>query len=659
MFKREEPLILGYLLGKYFTVSKGAGFTGYFGNRVPYEKGDDCEDGSGDYPRGRHGKPPYATANGDLPGSGGNQQSGGWGVSIGSFGFGGNGRGYTSSGGGGGWYGGGSGYVKAGGGGGSSYYWMGEILVEGQMNGISEYMADQGIENFDPLFYRGCPIGEFDALGGLDFMALTRRNMGWGHGSLKIKQVSIGDLGRTGQLGYFNVKTGFNISSNGDGTYSIVDGLTGLSDIIDERDLEAEREFEFQLSYIDYEVPRTGFYLISGYGAQGGGGSAQQDPTDTAVGGAGAYSQCLFLLKGGTTLKILIGQYGGNVKAPARPQGNGGGAATNGYAGGGATSVFLKAGDQYSRIFVAGGGGGAGYGNGGESPGLGPEVTGGESNEPELKDDESFKTDKQMFIISDLSIAYVDILYKTSFDITEDKSIKVSLYVDGVKRGVLSRPAIAGGGFDTWTFDNFDQWLPPNTTPYWACLEAVVETDLEQFVIPINGLTIRVETKVRPNDAKPILSTIFGFVKDKVFARSFIEFAMKKYKNELDELERVRSPIGAKSFIDIVIKVVKKLHNEGLNKILCQSMVDISIVKEGEDPDTPKLTDLQYVTSKVGAGSYIAFFIKEKQSVVPIDTLSKGGVQSFMEVHIKTVPELRIDTISTVGVENLNDIEGV
>lgn len=659
LFKREEALILGYMLSKYFTVSKSPGFTGSYGNQYPYEKGEDCEDGSGDWPRGRHGKPPYATANGDLPGSGGNLTSGGWGASIGSFGFGGNGRGYTSSGGGGGWYGGGSGYVKAGGGGGCSYYWLGDVLVTGYMDGVAEYLAEQGVENYNPLFYRGCDIGLLDPLS-LDYKAFTQRNMCYGHGSFSIKQVSIGTLARTGQLGYFSVKTGFNISDNGDGTYNVVDTLTGESDTVEEVGLAAEEKYEFQLGYIEYIVPQTGFYLLSGYGAQGGGGSSQQDPSDTAVGGCGAYSQCLFLLKGGTPLKIQIGQYGGSIKAPARPQGGGGGAASNGYGGGGATSVFLEQGNQYSRIFVVGGGGGAGYGNGGESPGLGPSPSGGgESNEPE-KEEESFKTDKQMFIISDLSIAYVDINYKTSYDIPEDKSITVHLYVDGVKRGVLTRPAIAGGGFDTWTFDNFDTWLPPNTTPYWATIEAVVETDLEQMVIPIGGLIIRVETKTRPNDATPILRNIFGYVKDKLFAKSYINFFMNQYKNELDELERVRSPIGAKSFIDIFIKVVKKLHNEGLNKIMCQSMVDILIVREEPiDPDTPKLTDLQYVTSNVGAGSYVAFFIKEQEKVVPLDSLSVGGVKSFMEVRIKTVPELRIDTISTVEVENLENIEGV
>lgn len=717
LFQREEALILGYMLSKYFTVSKSPGLNGYTfnlediitGSRPPGAHND----GSGNYPAGNAGKPPYVTSNGDLCGGGGTQASGGSGVHNGLFGFGGNGRGYTSSGGGGGFFGGGSSYIKAGGGGGSCYCWLGEPIVEGYMNGVTEYMAEQGID-YNPAFYRGCPFGKYDILGNNDYLNYYRENANFYNGSLSIKQVSVSLLDRTGNLPYFCAKTGFNISG-GNGIYTISDDYLGCSDTIDETEIEGNKDFEYKRGYIDYIVPRTGFYLISGYGAQGGGGSSREDPEDDAVGGCGAYAQCCYLLKGGTTLKIEIGQTGGNIKAPVRPQGGGGGAASNGYAGGGATTVFLIEGDEYSRLFVAAGGGGAGAGRGWKDPPVGPSGPDTPTDSPEPgpsdpDDDGSISTGKRMYVISDLSIAHVDITYKCSYDNVEDKTIKVTLYVDGVKRGVVTKPVIAGGGADTWTFDNFDTWLPPNTTPYWATIEAIVETDLEEMIIPAYGLVIRVETKTRPNDATPLLKKIFGFVKDKIFARSFMEFCInvREVKGDLNELKNIRvGALGASSFIDLFIKIVKNLHNTALNKITCQSMMeftikkveqlnidvlsqvnsgslfDFSIVGEEEPvvPEMGELEDLQYISTRTGVDTYTAIFIKSIPKInadflsklgaqslmdiqivkdsaesVGVDILSKLGAQSFMEVRIQEVPKVQIDLLSKINAQSDMDI---
>ena len=649
----EEPIILGYLLSKYLLGPKKSGFLGSYANNSPYQYGSDDEDGSGDFPRGRHGKPPYTTANGDLVGLGGTQTSGGSGNYDGIFGQGGRGGAWTSSGGGGGFYGGGSGYVFAGGGGGSSFaYGRGAVRNNGQIISvdcappdymqITDYMIEQGFEDWTPeevMFYSGLIVG---------YNPEFSRNANFGDG------------------------------------YAIINGAI----------------FVYSDKTYEYTIPADGWYVCECYGGQGGGASASEDTTKAYVGGCGAYAKAMFYLRAGMKLYIEVGQSGGIMRDPLRPKGYGGGAGrTQGYAGGGATSIYLKPNDFSARLLVAGGGGGASC----------SDMSG--SDRPEEYGDDSYgsgkiTTGKQMFIISDLSIAHVDMTYKTSNDIKEGKYIKVSLYVDGVKRGEITKDAVAGGSFESFVFDNFDTWLPKDTTPYWACLEAVVETNLEQLAIPVGGLVIWVETKHRVNDIVPLIKSLFGYFTDVVKAKSYLNFFLEEVqKANLSDLDYIESKITVESLLDIYIKVVKKLHNSEVSQIEVQSFLDF-VLKEvqnlclknysgikadsyfkiffGEEEQEEKVDSyLFYTTSNVDVGSYSAFFFEEKEkikdlnSVSPADAqayneiklktiekikngeLSSSNVSSYIEVKIKTVPELKIDSVVQVDSDTYNEIKGV
>jgi len=98
-----------------------------------------------------------------------------------------------------------------------------------------------------------------------------------------------------------------------------------------------------------WEVPATGYYGITAYGAEGGPGSSD-------LGGKGAKVSGTFSLTGGQIVKILVGQQG--------IQGSG-----NAAGGGGGTFVaFENAADEEDLLLAAGGGGGGGSDSG--NPGV-------------------------------------------------------------------------------------------------------------------------------------------------------------------------------------------------------------------------------------------------------------------------------------------------
>ena len=104
IFKHDDAIILGWLCGEYFLAPDSTNIYGSYGNDYGVSWSDDFPStGSGNFPVGEAGKKAYATNdNASLCGSGGSIYGGGLGQKYGTFGFGGNGRGYTSSGGGGG-----------------------------------------------------------------------------------------------------------------------------------------------------------------------------------------------------------------------------------------------------------------------------------------------------------------------------------------------------------------------------------------------------------------------------------------------------------------------------------------------------------------------------------------------------------------------------
>jgi len=56
-------------------------------------------------------------------------------------------------------------------------------------------------------------------------------------------------------------------------------------------------------------------------------------------------------------------------------------------------------------------------------------------------------------------------------------------------------------------------------------------------------------------------------------------------------------------------------------------------------------------------GSYTAFFIEQKEKPEDKNMLSDIACKSYMQIKIKTVPTLKIDTVVNVGVKSTENIE--
>jgi len=99
-------------------------------------------------------------------------------------------------------------------------------------------------------------------------------------------------------------------------------------------------------------VPTTGSYTIEAGGAKGGNGNS-------GTGGAGAKITGTFDLTAGETVRILVGQSGGNHPTSA------GGANSTGGGGGGTFVIRTPYNTNASILLIAGGGGGSGSSGGG------------------------------------------------------------------------------------------------------------------------------------------------------------------------------------------------------------------------------------------------------------------------------------------------------
>ena len=99
-------------------------------------------------------------------------------------------------------------------------------------------------------------------------------------------------------------------------------------------------------------VPATGSYTIEAGGAKGGNGN-------NGTGGAGAKISGTFSLTAGETVRILVGQSGGNHPVSA------GGANATGGGGGGTFVIRTPYNTNASILLIAGGGGGSGSSSGG------------------------------------------------------------------------------------------------------------------------------------------------------------------------------------------------------------------------------------------------------------------------------------------------------
>ena len=187
---------------------------------------------------------------------------------------------------------------------------------------------------------------------------------------------SVGQRASTGLSATWSghIFLGWNTSPNGTGTdledYGPVNGPVTFYALFYRTD------YNYTGSYQTFHVPRTGYYSITAYGAQGGRYGLQSDTYNcswggvalTAEAGRGAMVTGTVHLNAGDTLYVYVGGKGSDRSSGYYNGGfNGGGGTRNAGAGGGATDVRTTIGDMNSRIIVAGGGGGASkWGNGGD-----------------------------------------------------------------------------------------------------------------------------------------------------------------------------------------------------------------------------------------------------------------------------------------------------
>lgn len=110
--------------------------------------------------------------------------------------------------------------------------------------------------------------------------------------------------------------------------------------------------FDYTGSYKMFRVPETGTYKIELWGAQGGSYGNQ--------GGLGAYTSGLISLNKDEELFVHVGGQATSITGGYNGGGNGS-ASYNAVGGGGATDVRVGSNTLYSRIMVAGAGGGSDY----------------------------------------------------------------------------------------------------------------------------------------------------------------------------------------------------------------------------------------------------------------------------------------------------------
>ena len=132
--------------------------------------------------------------------------------------------------------------------------------------------------------------------------------------------------------------------------------------------MQFKKEFDYTGDIQSFVVPRTGFYLLEAWGAQGG-NTFGPESNQNFTGGYGAFSTGVVLLKSSETIYVAVGEEGKTNKFSY----NGGGkdrplssCKTQTASGGGCTHFAYRPGElktlnksQYTVLLVASGGGGS------------------------------------------------------------------------------------------------------------------------------------------------------------------------------------------------------------------------------------------------------------------------------------------------------------
>lgn len=445
LFRKDDALVLGILLSKYFQppIQSGSSYNYSNGYSWGFVLGGMPSTGAGGGMKGDNGKfflPDASLAiptNTSLSGYGATQTEGGKGFKNGKFGKGGGEyQPLLSCGGGSGWFGGGSSYIAAGGGGGSGY-----VNTE---------------HSPKPDGYN--PPSQFFALFGSDVYEM---GVNEGHGKCIINGIWVFEY--TGYVQKFVVPT--------TGVYTIEcfgaqgGGINGAE----------EKYTGGKGGYV-----KGDFFLTEGtelfiYVGQEGRKSGLRAWNGGGIGAGGAF---------------------------------GGGGATD-VRWSGVEGSFEWEYNLLDRFIVAGGGGGQWLLVGAvDFKNLNAPIPTNYSPSGSQNEKDRIITEKALYIVNDTTKCTVDLTYLTTLDVTPNDKLEAVLYVDGERKASVFQPVKAGGGMESFHF-NFSDWLPPDSQDRWVIIEAEIKTDLPIIVPPrglvIRVSTIRRPNTEPPKD-KPILS---------------------------------------------------------------------------------------------------------------------------------------------------------
>lgn len=259
--------------------------------------------------------------------------------------------------------------------------------------------------------------------------------------------------------------------------------------------------FKYTGTVQEYVVPTNGVYTITCWGAQGG---SIDKLSDQYSGGFGGTAMGTFNLNAGLVLYIYVGKEGG-ISSVNRPF-NGGGVGVGGCTdGGGATDVRLeKTADLtpsglYSRLIVAGGGGGCGTLKSGgtaiDDETWGTQIDKDVNIDPNnsLDAHNGITVDLGIVSTSDLSNLHMDMFYNSSLDTTEN--MRMAVYEDGAQIFNREVPLKQGEAYENQEFHFWDI-LPEYTDAYLSRIVLKIFPE-DDIIVPEGGLTAWIETPTR------------------------------------------------------------------------------------------------------------------------------------------------------------------
>lgn len=531
--------------GSYIPVPRGSTFTNFGDGR-----GGNRESGW----LGRSGKPGFADSlfgvtDTSKPGSPGTFSGGGSGGKRGGFKFGGSAPAFAPQGGGGsGLFGGGSGLFQGGGGGGSSFCigdtfltvcrdnefladiflnndyskfkdidriigagWIDVDVVTGSANELMRYLSCQFYNYYakiipdsifiNPVLYASNPEAEKLRAGELANRVRSLYTYGRGSGAVYITFNPDGH--QLFQYDYNLVAKGFDFD-----TENTLDYRYRIDTVLDEKEEEYTKT-----SYI-IEVPALNgpnepvSVDIWCLGAQGGNYLSDVSYNDSInaqymYGGFGGSIQGRFNILPGTKLKVSLGERGSARRGYKAI--NGGGAGDGGCTGGGGityVAYMLDEDTEGNMIIAAGGGGGCfGFADGHIPDPFYIDVpTGSSTQNPGGSNTVAYDvsaTDK--FWVNDKSIVYVEFMYYTPAELTEDAKAKCVISIQNGLEGTLVdvidiKPNMGNAQF----VYELNQIYAENTPTHEVTIDCVI-TSKEAMTIG-GKVNIRVETKTTTND---------------------------------------------------------------------------------------------------------------------------------------------------------------